>query len=252
MSFRRVRVLAFVLLAGAACGAPGASTPPPGSAAGTSLREGVLLVSTIGGGEQGRSDRLEISEDGVARLWFKGRLQAATQLGAEHRRRLDELVATSAPIRDGDASDSSRADGIRSTLALAGRGRGEDRREIERFVAEVGGRLMAHAEVWAASVLVVGRPAGAPLGARGPARQVRIRIDEVLTGALDLAPGAIVEAEQAFLPAGAWSESPRAFRLDASLAKVGDRSYTVRWARGVAVPPVDLPRILEEQRALAP
>lgn len=216
------------------------------------LRDGVVLVSAIGGGAAGRADRLEVSDDGVARLWVQGRLQAATRLGAEDRRRLDEMVATHAAVNDGDASESSAADGIRSRLAFAGRGQGEDRSAIEALAASLGRRLMAHAEVWSAEVLVVGRPTGVTSGSMGPARNVLLQVDQVLTRSptSDLAPGSFVQIDQAYLPAGPWTEQPRAFRIDTSLARRPDGSWSAKWARGVAMPPAEVPLVLAEQRAL--
>jgi hypothetical protein len=243
-----VAALALVVAA-AGCQPP---APPVAAPTRATLRDGVILVSAIGGGAAGREDRLEVSEDGVARLWVQGRLQAATRLGGEERRRLDELVATHAAVSDGDASESAATDGIRSRLAFAGRGRGEDRSAIEGLAASLGRRLMAHAEVWSAEVLVVGRPTGVTSGSMGPARNVLLQIDQVLTASptSELGPGSFVQIDQAFLPAGRWTEQPRAFRIDTSLARRPDGSWSAKWARGVAMPPDEVPLVLAEQRAL--
>lgn len=241
--------MAAATLPGAGCAPQAASA----SSADQALPPGVALRSTIAGGVDGRADRLEVTADGIAQLWFQGRLQAATRLHPTEKSHLDELLANGRAIRDGEASRSSATDGIRTTLAFAGRGGSDLRQGVERFTGGIGGRLMANAEVWAAEALVIGRPTGS-FPRHGPGKQVRIVVSEVLTAppGMTISPGAIVDADLAFLPTGEWNDQPRVFRLDAKVVQVAERSFTVGWARGVAIGTTEVAQALEEKRLLGP
>lgn len=230
-----------------------ASSSAPASSPEQPLPPGVALRSTIGGGVADRADRLEVTADGIAQLWFQGRLQAATRLHPAEKAHLDELLANGRAIRDAEASRSSATDGIRTTLSFAGRGGSDLRAGVERFTSGIGGRLMAHAEVWAAEALVVGRPTGT-IPRHGPGKQVRILVSDVFTAppGLTIPSGAIVDADLAFLPTGEWNDQPRVFRLDAKVVQVAERSFTVGWARGVAIGASEVAQALEEKRLLGP
>lgn len=119
---------------------------PPGDSAQTSdevLPAGTILRYRVGGGIVGYADRLDISDDRVARLYIADKLASEAPLTTKEAKELDSLRARSVRINVEHNPPPETRDGAGSSIVFDGKGSELLEREVDDFLFDLHKRLRA-------------------------------------------------------------------------------------------------------------
>jgi hypothetical protein len=217
------------------------------------LPAGTILRYRIGGGIEGYSDRLDISEDRIARLYLADKLASAAHLTASDAEVLDSLRARSGRINLAYSSPVNISEPMGSSILFDGKGSAPLTREVSDLAQRLRDRLRPLSYLWQSTIIIVGRANDPPQGSSAPAG-VQITVDRVLKQpeALGLLPGAVIKVDSGDrIPrksrgqTGCWIVDPDAARDD-------DGSWHGRYAGPSGLAEEAIADVLKEQRELGP